>query len=144
MRRSPLEPALVLALAFQLGCGTLFSGMRQTVKVTTEPAGARVALYRLNGEPLPIERHPGDRELTTPRPVNGTPYLSIASSPGQCPEYKITKVDMTLGAMAESLLLAIPFIQVIGFSALMVDNATGGCCKIEPVVAVLDEDDSCR
>ena len=135
--------ALTLTLVFQLGCGTLLSGTRQNVKVSTQPIDAEVALYRLNGERIPIEES-ADSELTTPRPVDGTPYLMIASSPGHCPEYKITKVLTTPGTMAETLLLAIPFIQLIGVAALSVDNSTGGCCAIEPIVAVLEEQATCQ
>lgn len=134
---------LWLALASS-ACGTAFSGVRHDVRVTAFPADARITLYRLDGERV-VGPAPANGELSdTPRPKGEVPYLSVVSREGYCPQYELTKVAPTPGMVAEMLLLAIPFIQLIGVATMAVDHATGGCCAIAPIEARLEPEESCR
>jgi len=84
-----------------------------------------------------------DGPIRTPRTKHGVPYLSLATRSGYCAAYQVTKGDVTPGLMAEVLLLAIPFIQVIGAVAMTVDNATGGGGRIVPLELVLEPEEKC-
>ncbi len=140
MIRSLLAVLLVLANA---GCGTLFSGVHQDVRVTATPPDARIEFYRLSGEKVVGPTAANDGAIRTRRTKHGVPYLSVASREGYCPAYQLTTGDVTPGLMAEAVLLAIPFIQVIGAVAVAVDNSTGGCCGIVPLDVVLEPEDKC-
>ncbi len=133
----------VLLVLTNSACGTLFSGVNEDVRVTATPADAQVTFYQLSGEKVVGPAAVNDGPIRTPRTKHGVPYLSVATLPGYCPAYQVTKGDVTPGLMAEVLLLAIPFIQVIGAVAMAVDNATGGCCKIVPLEVVLEPEASC-
>ena len=130
---------LCVALSAQLGCGTLLSGTRQDARVTITPADARVDLYSLAGEEVAATEDASTGQIDIPRPTKNLPYLAIVSAEGHCPVYQVTTVRNTAGYMAEALLLAIPFIQVIGFVTLQIDDRTGGCCSIEPIIVELEE-----
>jgi hypothetical protein len=128
----------------QTGCGTLFSGTSQDVRLTTEPREASVAFYTLQGERVAHTPDASRGPLQVPRPKRHLGYVTVVSHEDHCPSYSISKVNTTPGYMAEAFLLAIPFIQVIGFAGVSVDDRTGGCCAIEPVVVELEEADRCE
>ena len=133
---------LVLVLSAALGCGTMTSGSTQSLPLTTQPPDAKVSFFALTGAAV-AEGEARAGEMTLPRPKNLMPYVSVVSREGYCPAYEITKVNPTPGYMSEAVLLAIPFIQVIGFVMMSVDHSTGGCCAVEPVVVELKEGSTC-
>ncbi len=141
--RTWLRAPLALLLAANLGCGTMTSGTRQNVELRIAPARAGVSLYALDGELQAQTDDASNGVLPAPRPTKNLPFLALASAEGHCPGYQITRVDPTPGLMAEAVLLAIPFIQVIGFVAMTFDNATGGCCSTAAVEITLEEAGSC-
>ena len=135
--------ALALLVSVSVGCGTMSSGTTQNLSMIAQPDDAKVGLYQLSGESV-AQGEVSSGAMTVPRPKNLMPYLSVVSRDGYCPAYAITKVNPTPGYMTESILLAIPFIQVIGFVMLSVDNSTGGCCSVEPIAVELEEDSKCE
>jgi hypothetical protein len=136
-------PVLWLAVA-STACGTAFSGVRHDVRVSASPSDARISLYRLDGERV-AGPAPASGELKdTPRPKHEIPYLAVVSHEGYCPHYQLTRIAPTPGMMAETLLLAIPFIQLIGVATMAVDHSTGGCCSVSPIEAVLEPEEMCR
>lgn len=143
MRRS-LRAVLCAIWVAQSDCGTLFSGRSQDVRLATQPREASVAFYTLQGERVAHTPDASRGPLQVPRPKRHLGYLTVVSHEGRCPSYSISKVNTTPGYMAEALLLAIPFIQVIGFAGVSVDDRSGGCCAIEPVVVELEEADRCE
>ncbi len=134
---------LWLAIA-STACGTAFSGVRHDVSVHASPADARVSLYRLDGERVAGPAPVSDVLRATPRPTYEIPYLAVVSRDGYCPQYQLTKVSPTPGMVAEMILLAIPFIQVIGAVEMAVDHSTGGCCSVAPIEAALEPEETCR
>jgi hypothetical protein len=136
-------PLLCLALASS-ACGTLFSGVRHDVRVSSTPADARISLYRMNGELVAGPAAASGELSDTPRPKYELPYLSVVSRDGYCPHYQLTKLSPTPGMVSEVVLLAIPFIQVIGAAGMWFDQSTGGCCSVAPIEVVLEPQETCR
>ena len=126
------------------GCGSLLSGTHQNVRLSTRPRDASAAFYTLGGERVAHTEDASTGSLRAPRPKKNLGYLAVISHEGHCPSYSITKVNPTPGYVAEVLLLAIPFIQLIGFVLATIDDSTGGCCAIEPIVVQLEEAEACE
>lgn len=131
-------PVLILEVAFASGCGVLFSGRRQQVSVASTPGEARISFYRLDGEPVLVGADASSERVELPRPVRGLPYLAVVTADDHCPAYSVTTIQPTPGYFAETMLLAIPLIQLIGVGLMQVDERSGGCCSIAPVRVALE------
>ena len=74
-------------------------------------------------------------------------YLVRVSNPGHCPQYWLTSSSITGGSWLYLWMLFVPALGPILVAATFaaVDNATGGCCKINPdrYEGTLQEDYGC-
>lgn len=139
-----LRGGLSCFLGAALGCGTMFSGRSQEVRVTSVPTDAEITLYRIDGERIAGPSRTNGDPLNIPRPRGFVPYLSVVSGEGRCPTYAMTKVTETPGYMAGVVLLAFPLIQLVGLAMVSVDENRGGCCSVEPIVVELEADETCE
>lgn len=127
--------ALLLAAS---GCASIVHGTSQDLTLAVQPAQSSVSVYRLSGERVAGPGvSPGTLEVQ--RPKGGQSYLILATKPGHCPTYIVTKMGASSSATQGNLLLG----GVVGVS---VDMASGAAYAIDPpsVTGTLLEDSQCQ
>src|SRR5688572_1498471 len=89
---------VAVQLVIASGCGTMISGRRQDVTLNVQPSDATVSIYRWNGELLAGPELASTGTVNVHRPVDGEPYLVLATGPGSCPRYWVTDHEPSPGA----------------------------------------------
>ena len=115
------------------GCGTIFSGTHQNLKLNMDPPGTELEVYRWSGDRLAgPASSPGKLEVH--RPVRSQSYLVRAAKPGYCPKYWITSSGTTPGVYTYIWMMFIPALGpiIVGATAALFHASTGGCCSVEP------------
>lgn len=119
---------LALTVAFILGCGTIFSGVRQEVSLNSTPDGATVKI------------EPTGQEVTTPATIKlkkKFDYTLTFTKEGYKPE------EVTITRDQSDLFIVLD-IFATGMIGMVVDYITGGWYKLDPstVTVTLKKDDS--
>jgi hypothetical protein len=130
------------------GCAVLLSGRNQDVLVRVQPPGARVEVYEWDGTLVASTAATSQTVLRVRRPPHGRSYLIRASKEGYCPQYWLTKTELTGPGAVDAAFSIVLFVATtpIGFLIFTgLEDATGAPYAINPstIVTSLGSEGSC-
>ena len=136
--------SLTAVAFFVSGCATIISGTTQDLRLSLNPPGTEVSVFRWNGELVGGPAvSPGT--VRVHRPEWDQPYVIRARKDGYCPQYFVTtRSSISAGGWVAVIPYALIF--PAGVILLSIETSTGAPNSINPssLEGSLDKETECR